>query len=140
MSSPLKKSVNQRFIEISKSLVKSKKVKTLNEFCQTLGIHPQIVSDIKHDKRSVTLEMLSNMYRHFLVSPIFIIEGIGSTYLNPIENMNGNGEITYDPVGKYIKGSPEDLIKELEDNIASSSVLLAQLKMKIKSANSEQKA
>lgn len=137
MSSPLKKSVNQRFIEISKSLVKSKKVKTLNEFCQTLGIHPQIVSDIKHDKRSVTLEMLSNMYRHFLVSPIFIIEGIGSTYLNPIENIN-NGEVTYDPVGKYIKGSPEDLIKELEDNIASSSVLLAQLKMKIK-ANAELK-
>lgn len=137
MSSPLKKSVNQRFIEISKSLVKSKKVKTLNEFCQTLGIHPQIVSDIKHDKRSVTLEMLSNMYRHFLVSPIFIIEGIGSTYLNPIENIN-NGEVTFDPVGKYIKGSPEDLIKELEDNIASSSVLLAQLKMKIK-ANAELK-
>ncbi|HTF81268.1 MAG TPA: hypothetical protein VL947_06075, partial [Cytophagales bacterium] len=115
MSSQLKKSVNQRFIEISKSLVKSKKVKTLNEFCQTLGIHPQIVSDIKHDKRSVTLEMLSNLYRHFLVSPIYLIEGIGSTYLNPIEQPS-NSEIFNDPLNKYVKGSAEDLIRELEEN------------------------
>lgn len=130
MSSTLKISVNQRFIEISKSLVKSKKVKTLNEFCQTLGIHPQIVSDIKHDKRSVTLEMLSNLYRHFLVSPIFVIEGIGSTFLNPTEH--STDKVTLEPEGRFVKGSPEDLIKELEENIASSSVLLSQLKMKLK--------
>ena len=133
MSSQLKKSVNQRFIEISKSLVKSKKVKTLNEFCQTLGIHPQIVSDIKHDKRSVTLEMLSNLYRHFLVSPIYLIEGIGSTYLNPIEQPS-NSEIFNDPLNKYVKGSAEDLIRELEENISTSSVLLSQLKLKVKAA------
>lgn len=140
MKSIFKIAVNKRFIEVSKLLVRSKKIKTQGLFCETIGIHPQIITDIRNDKRSVTIEMLSNMFHHFNVNPVYIIEGIGPMFLYISPNLKDKDLDTTDedsslkqvaePLGKF-KIVPKDAqgkIAELESILLNASILLSQIK------------
>lgn len=73
--------INERFIEVSKSLIFQNIVKNDKDFAIKLGIHPQSFTDIKYNRRGVTVEMIRDLRIIFNISPNWIIFGSGDMYI-----------------------------------------------------------
>lgn len=72
--------VNRRFFECIEVLKKQNKVSSDREFAQTIGVSPSNLGDIKANRRSVTIEILNNAFKHFKISSAYIITGKGSPF------------------------------------------------------------
>lgn len=86
--------VNQRFTEVLKLLNNNGLVESNKEFCEKLNIHVQIIYDIKNNKRSVTLDMLSYLLNLYNVNPSYILNNKGDVFLsgNLSGSMSGSGD------------------------------------------------
>lgn len=73
--------VNKRFFECIEALKKQKLVSSDREFAQTIGISPSNLGDIKASRRSVTIEILNNSFKHFRINSAYIITGKGSPFI-----------------------------------------------------------
>lgn len=100
-------------------------VSTKTEFCKLMGIHVQILSDIKNCKRGVTIEMLSNLFKLFNISPIYIIEGLGPQFIE-------HSSLVSDNVGeKKSKVSARKSIEDLEKTLKKAVDAIEQLKSNV---------
>jgi phage repressor protein C with HTH and peptisase S24 domain len=86
--------VNQRFTEVLRLINNNGLVESNKEFCEKLNIHVQIIYDIKNNKRSVTLDMLSDLLNFYNVNPSYILNNQGEVFLsgNMSGSMSGIGE------------------------------------------------
>lgn len=76
-----KTEVNQRFIALADRLKRDYRLKNDSELSEKLGVHRQTIYDIKKDKRSLTIDILSKLLNVFNVNIHYLLDGVGPVYL-----------------------------------------------------------
>lgn len=125
--------VNQRFIDAIKSLAKADIIKNDKDFSVKLGVQPQIITDIKANRRSLTIEIIRDLLVIFGVNPYWILTGNGEKFIINDKNteflasnlagnlasnqylQNKTTQILREPQEAYITEEINNLKKEMEE-------------------------
>lgn len=78
------------------------KVSSTKEFCEKLSLHQQVYYDIRSNKRSVTIEMLSDLLNIFNINPSWILDNKGEIYVTNsnrdfLSNFDSLNQILHEP-------------------------------------------
>ena len=86
---------------------------SVKDFCDMIFLHKQIYYDIKSNKRTVTVEMLSDLLNVFGINPSWILDEKGDIYVpnfifNNLEGSKENHQIFQEPENLFekVRGIP----------------------------------
>jgi hypothetical protein len=74
--------VTQRFMLCFEDLRKARKIKSARQFSLSLGCLAQNFSEMQHDRRDVTIDLVRRATEEYKFNPVFIFSGEGERFLS----------------------------------------------------------
>lgn len=60
-----------------------------------MSVHQQVYYDIKSNKRSVTIDMLSNLFSIFCINPSWVLDGYGEMFVNTTDKNSFTSKVNH---------------------------------------------